>query len=121
MEVVGFLDVEQVRLAASGLGHQILVWDEAHFLDVAHRLHLHGHHHGVLGRPGAEITRTLLLHQVDAAKREASLARYHILTVLLLDLLLHLFEVDKFAYLIMRVIVQRGSPVLQWFLGIGLP
>ena len=108
-------------MTASGLGHQILVWNEAHLLYVAHWLHLHGHHHGVLGRPGAEIACALLFHQVNSAKGEASLARYHVLAILLLDLLLHLFEVNEFAHLVMSVVVQRGSSVLEWLLNVCFP
>lgn len=82
------------------------MWNEAHFLYVAHWLHLHGHHHGVSGRPGAKIACTLLFHQVNSAKSETALAWYHILAILLLDLLLHLFEVDELADLVVSIIVQ---------------
>lgn len=121
MKVICLLDVEEVRLAASGLGHQILVWNEAHLLRVAHWLHLHGHHHRVLGRPGAKVACTLLFHQVDSAKSETSLARYHVLAILLLDLLLHLFEVDEFANLVLGVIGQRSPSVLERLLDVRLP
>lgn len=108
-------------LTTGSLRHQILVWNEPHFLMVVHGLHLHGHHHGVLRGPGAKITCALLLHQVNSTEGEASLSWYHILAILLLDLLLHLFKVDELAYLIVRIIIQRAPSMLKRLLTICFP
>lgn len=113
VQVVGLLDAQQVRLAACGLRHQVLVGDEVHVAgrvlrERVQRVHRRLYHDALVGCQllvlvhvrvvaGAGVLQllhllvlklvalvVLLVHQVHSAESEAAL-----------QLLLHLLEVHK--------------------------